>query len=252
MLPIVLIHGFPLDSSMWREQAAFLRGRGFETIVPDLPGFGERGRDWKDEPGDLSMEGLAEFVLDVIEREAGGRAIVGGLSMGGYILLALLRAHPACAAGVMLMDTRAEADTPEGRAGRMKSIEEIRKSGIGSLVESLMGRLVSNNAAEGVKRELRAMMERQVPETVMAAQAAMARRRDQTNVLATLKMPALIVVGEEDAVTPVSAAQAMHGNITAGGGSSTLVRIAGAGHMSPMEAPAAVNEAVAAFAARVQ
>src|SRR5262245_8714444 len=137
MLPIVLIHGFPFDGSMWRAQEEFLsspEGGGYRVLAPDLAGFGPSPQTPAPDPATASMEGFAEEIHRLIARE-GGKAIVGGLSMGGYVLLSLLRSYPHDVAAAMLIDTRAQADTPEVRANRLKSIENVKANGTGTLME---------------------------------------------------------------------------------------------------------------------
>ena len=162
-------------------------------------------------------------------------------------MLALLRAYPGDVAGAMFINTRAEADSAEARAKRLKSIEEVKASGTGGLVEAMMGRLLGKNPTAGLQAEMRRLMSRQSAAAVIAAQSAMARRRDQTELLPRLKVPALIVAGAEDAVTPPAVARGMHALIPG----SRLVEIPGAGHMTPLEAPEALAVAIRDFAAGV-
>jgi len=190
------------------------------------------------------MEGYAAEVHRFIGA-LGGPAVVGGFSMGGYILLALLRAFPEDVAGAMLINTRADADSAEARANRLKSIDDVRAAGTGGLVEAMIGRLLGKNATAALKEEMRGLMSRQSAAAVIAAQSAMSRRRDQTELLPQLRVPALIVVGAEDAVTPPAVARGMHALIPG----SQLVEIAGAGHMTPLEAPEALGVAIRDFAA---
>jgi len=251
MLPIVLIHGFPFDSGMWREQAAFLRGKGHTVVTPDLPGFGGTPPLPRER---TSMEAFAGVVHEEIAK-VGRKAIVGGLSMGGYVLLALLRDYPESVAAAMLIDTRADADSAEAQANRLKSIEEIEKNGPGKVVEGMMGKLFGKQPTEAVKGEVKGMMERQKAgvggggwEGMANALWGMAKRRDQTDLLPELRVPVLIVVGAEDGITPPSVALKMQSLMPQG----MVVQIAGAGHMSPMEQPAAVNRAIETFLATVK
>ena len=239
MAPILFIHGFPFDGTMWDHQ----RDAGFPMLAPDLPGF---GKSTAPSPASPSIEAYADAVLQII-RQQKEKPIVAGLSMGGYILLALLRQHAAELAGAILIDSRAEADTPEARANRLNSIEDIRAHGTANVINGLMARLLAPNATDAVKAETRAIMERQSPTAVIVAQSAMANRRDQADLLPQLKLPTLIIVGEKDIMTPPSAARAMHAAIPG----SQLIEIPDAGHMSPMENPPAVNAALREFAAKV-
>jgi len=248
MLPILLIHGFPFDGSMWRAQREFLEsaaGGGLTVITPDLPGFGASAEPVPREP---SMEEYAEAVHRVMHEHGAGRFIVGGMSMGGYVVFPLLRAYPNHVAAVMLIDTRAEADAPDARANRLKAIEDIRAMGnTTKLIHGLLPRLVGVKAGAEVQQNLRAMMASQLPEAVIAAQTAMASRRDQTDYLPAIRVPTLIVVGDQDVITPPAVARGMREKIPG----SQLVEIPDCGHMSPVEAPEALNAAIRDFAMTV-
>jgi pimeloyl-ACP methyl ester carboxylesterase len=245
MTPIVLIHGFPLDSSMWAAQAAFLKspaGGSHSVFTPDLPGFGKEGGTAPAREK-ASIEGYAETIHALIQEKCGGKAIVGGLSMGGYILLALLRDYGDDVVAAMFLDTRADPDTADGRAARMKSIEELQKGNAAGVHDTLLGRMLGKRPSEVVKRQVRTMMEGQPPAAFIAAQSAMAKRRDQSDLLPELKIPVLIVVGAEDAITPPSVALAMQSHMP----HALVVQIVASGHMTPMEQPDAVNGAMRAF-----
>jgi pimeloyl-ACP methyl ester carboxylesterase len=253
-LPILLLHGFPFDGSMWRpvvvrlqepaERAAKAPGETgtFQVFAPDLPGFGAPPLPIPS-PEDLTIEWYAEVVQRLI-RGIGGRAVVGGFSMGGYILLALLRSHPEAVAGAMFISTRADADSAEARANRLRSIEAVRAGGTGGLVEAMLGRLLGPASSETLQEEMRTMMSRQSPAAVIGAQSAMARRRDQGDLLPRIQVPALIVAGAQDVVSPPAVARAMQSQIP----HCRLVEIPRAGHMTPLEAPDAVATAIADFA----
>jgi len=242
---IVLMHGFPMDGSMWRPQAEALRAAGHTVLTPSLPGFGGTAAWGKTQ---YSIEAMAEVVRDVVVREANGRAVVGGFSMGGYVLLALLRDFPEVVKAAMFIDTRPEADTAEARETRLKSIETVTAQGTGPVVEGMLGRLLSKYAGEAVKAEARGIMEKQSAEGVIGAQWAMSRRRDQTDLLGEIKVPSLVVVGDSDAITPPSVAMHMHNRIEG----SMLVQIAHAGHLANLEQPEAVNHAIKTFLATVK
>lgn len=245
MLPIILIHGFPFDGSMWREQAAFLRspeGGARAVFTPDLPGFGPGPADPAPAPESASIEFYAAWIHRRIA-DIGGRAVVGGLSMGGYILFSLLRQFPQDVAAAIFLDTRHDADSPEARENRKKSIEEVQKNGPGAIAEGLLPRLVGTNATPALKQTMLSIMQRQSAAAIIAAQIAMAARRDQTDLLPQIHVPVQIIVGAQDAITPPSVALAMQGHIP----QSMLVQIAGAGHLSAMEQPGAVNTALRAF-----
>jgi 3-oxoadipate enol-lactonase len=244
MIPIIFIHGFPLDASMWQQQVEYFRGRGHSVLAPDLPGFGGEPPLPREH---CSIDAFADKIHELIVREARGQAIVGGFSMGGYVLLALLRNHPEAVAAAVFIDTRAEADSPDGRSARLKSVEEIPHKGPGALIDTMMGKVLAKKPNPAVKEQTRAMMERQSPEGILCAQLAMSKRRDQTDLLARLTLPVLIIVGSEDAVTPPSVALAMQSHVP----HAMVAQIVSAGHMSPMEQPAAVNSTIETFLSTV-
>jgi len=250
MVPVVLLHGFPFDGSMWRDQAAFLRspeGGGHAVFTPDLPGFGPEPQETAFSPEDATIEAFAGSVHRLID-SIGGRAVVGGFSMGGYILLALLRQFPGDVAAAIFLDTRPDADSAEARANRLASIEDVSKNGSAAFVESMLPRLLGPSAQPAAKDRTRKIMQRQSVPAIIAAQRAMSIRRDQGDLLSQIPVPVQIIVGAQDAITPPSVALAMQSRIP----HAMLVQIAGAGHMSPIEQPAAVNTALRSFLALVK
>lgn len=237
---ILLIHGFPLDGSMWVPQVTFLTAKGFHVLAPHLPGFGGTA-PWGQER--YSIDALAEEMHRLIQDQAGGRAVVAGFSMGGYIVQALVRAHPEAVRGVIFVDTRAEADSLEVRAGRLRSIDDVRAQGVAPLVETMLPRLLSKYATPELRSQVRGIMLRQSPAGVMGAQYAMAQRRDQSDLLPMIQVPTLLLVGAEDTITPPSVAMAMHNRIP----DSMLVQVANAGHLANLEMPESVNNAIVSF-----
>jgi 3-oxoadipate enol-lactonase len=244
-VPIVLLHGFPFDGGMWERQVAFLQSReggAFHVLAPDLPGFGKAPLVPAPAAESASVEAYAEEVHQWI-RYRGGRAIVGGFSMGGYILLALLRKYPRDVAGAMLISTRADADSAEARANRLKSIDDVRAKGTAGLVKTMTVRLLGPTAPPELKEHMRTLMSRQSPAAVIAAQSAMSRRPDQTDLLPKITVPVLLIAGAQDAVTPLAVPRAMQASIPG----SRLVEIPDAGHMTPLETPDAVAAAIRDF-----
>ena len=242
--PIVLIHGFPMDSAMWQPQVATLTAAGYRVSAPDLPGFGPPETavaPWPKEK--YSIEAFADVVAALIRGLPERQAVVGGFSMGGYVVLALLRNHPELLRGVMLIDSRADPDTPEGRAGRMKSCAAVAAAGIASVVEGTLDRQLSRYAPASVREEARRIMLRQNVDAFIGAQEAMSRRRDQTDLLADVRVPMLFVVGADDVITPPAVARAMGAHVKG----AMLVEVERAGHLANMEQPAAVSAAVETF-----
>jgi 3-oxoadipate enol-lactonase len=237
---VVLLHGFPLDSRIWTKQREALSSQ-CRVITPDLRGFGKSASGAK-----FSLEELADDVHALLVELGATPAILGGLSMGGYVALEYVKKYPSDLRGLMLIDTKAEGDTPEGKQGRDKMIQLVREKGSASVAEQMMPKMLAPDADQNhpaIARELRQIMESCPPLTIEHALAAMRDRRDLTAALASIAVPTLIIVGEFDAITPPKMAEAMHHAIPR----SKLVTIKGAGHMSPMEQPDQVTRAIADF-----
>jgi 3-oxoadipate enol-lactonase len=242
--PLVLLHGFPLDSRIWREQIAALSDR-FRVIAPDLRGFGQSKSA---EP--FTMESLADDVHALLAEIGALPCVLGGLSMGGYVALAYAKKYPTDLRGLALIDSKAEADTAEGKAGRDKMIELARSQGAKAVAEQMMPKMLAPDAERSrpqVKRELEQIMSAQSPLTIEHALAAMRDRADMASHLPSIAVPALVIVGEHDTLTPPAGAEKMSAAIP----KSTYVVIRGAGHMSPMEQPQQVTDALRRFAASV-
>ena len=234
---LVLIHGFPLDSAMWDAQLEALAQHCF-VVAPDLRGHGKSEAP----PGPYSIDRHADDVAALMDALGVREAVIGGLSMGGYVALAFWRRHRGKVGGLALIDTRANADTPEGRAARDATIARVRERGVGILAEEMAPRLLAseNQGETEVARTLRAMIERQPVEGMAAALLAMRDRPDASLSLTTVNVPAVVIVGEEDAITPVVVAQELARRLP----DARLSIVPRAGHMAPMEAPEAVNAAL--------
>jgi 3-oxoadipate enol-lactonase len=239
-LPIVLLHAFPFNRSMWDPQVAALFGE-CRCIVPDLRGFGDSPRS-----GPYTMDRYADDVgalLDALQIE---QAVVAGLSMGGYVALALWRRLHQRIRALVLADTRASADTPEGARKRVDLIEVARTQGIDAVIALQLPGIIGKGTREkqpDLVEGIRSIMARSTVEGIVGALEAMRARSDSTPFLASIDVPTLIIVGEEDAITPVKDARAMHEAIP----SSRLEVIPEAGHMSNLERPAAFNTALSDF-----
>lgn len=234
---VVLVHGFPFDRRMWRFQATKLANAGWRVVVPDLFGFGQ-----SEGTGRPSMEAHADDLARLLDQLHVAKAIVAGFSMGGYVALAFAERHADRLDGLVLIDTRAEADTPEGKGKRDAVIVEV----LGKGVRPLAMRQMASQFTEATRKnqrllaeEVRDLMLSQAKAGVVAALQAMRDRPDRRPVLLALQAPCLVLVGEQDAVTPLVAAQAM-----AEAARAPLRVIAGAAHLSPMEKPQDVNAAL--------
>jgi 3-oxoadipate enol-lactonase len=239
-LPIVFVHAFPLDRSMWAPQVGALVRQG-RCIAPDLRGFGT-----SPPAPPYSMDQYADDVAALLEALGARPAVVVGVSMGGYIAFALWRRHRATVRALVLADTRAGADTDEGREKRRRLIEVARSRGSGTVAEMQIGSMVGETTRQRrpeVVETVRAMMAAAPVEGIVGALEAMMARPDSTPTLATIAVPTLIVVGEEDTLTPPADAQAMHAQIRG----SRLEVIAQAGHICNLERPAAFTHIVSEF-----
>jgi 3-oxoadipate enol-lactonase len=242
--PLLLVHGFPLDHSMWHVEPASLPAQ-VRVIAPDLPGFGRSpAADDK-----LTMEQFADCLAGMLDALAVREPVVlCGLSMGGYIGLQFWRKYAVRLRGLIFCDTRAQADAPEAAAARLVMADRVLSEGPAPLVETMLPKLF----AETTRRErpqvvagLRAVMMATDPRGIAAAARGMAERPDMTARLAEIRCPTLVLVGQEDALTPPADMRTMAAAIPG----AKYVEIPAAGHMSPLENPAAVNGAIAEFLA---
>jgi 3-oxoadipate enol-lactonase len=235
---VVLLHAFPLHSGMWSRQIAALSPR-FRVIAPDYPGLGKS----TPRPEPSTMEVLAEQVLGLLGSVRVDRAVVVGLSMGGYLSFELYRQRPGLFRGLALCDTRAGADTSEGAANREVFARNALEKGLHWVADEMTPKLLRPQPDPAAVREVRALIGQGTPAGVAAAQRGMARRPDSTSTLASVACPTLVVVGAEDTLTPPAEAEKM----VAGIKGARLARISGAGHLPNLESPAAFDAALLDF-----
>lgn len=233
--PMLLVHAFPLSGAMWERQIMAFAGRR-RVIAPDLRGFGATPLGAEA----VSMDRYADDLAGLLDALGIGEATLVGLSMGGYIAFAFLRRHRARLAGLILADTRPQADTPEGRDGREANARLVLAQGTSVLADKMLPGLLAPGASDAVKAEVRGLIEANRPEGVAAALRAMAARPDSTDLLPTIAVPTLVLVGSEDGLTPPPVARAMADLIPGSG----FAEIAGAGHLSNLEQPEAFNIAL--------
>jgi pimeloyl-ACP methyl ester carboxylesterase len=241
--PVLLIHAFPVNVDMWRPQLERVP-EGWRFIAPAVRGFGP-------EPaahGPFTLDDVAADLAEFMDHLKLDTAVIGGLSMGGYITLALFRRSPERFDGMILADTRAEADTPEGREGRRTMIELVRAKGPGAVADQMLPKLLSAATRER-QPELVAWVSRMIQsasvEAIAAALEAMMARPDSTPDLSRVNCPALIIVGAEDEITPETNARAMEKHIDR----SRVVVLPDAGHLSNLESPDAFSRALSDFLA---
>jgi pimeloyl-ACP methyl ester carboxylesterase len=240
--PVVLLHAFPLCRAMWRPQIEALKST-CRLILPDLPGFG-------DSPlldGTPSVEAMADAVAGLLqERNIREPVILGGVSMGGYVAFAFARKYADRLRGLILADTRAEPDDDTAKANRDKLIGFAATNPASAVVEQMLPRLLGARTLKespAVVEEVRRLGSAQRPAALMAALQALRNRPDSTPTLSQFRVPALVLVGQEDVLTPPALAEGMAARI----GNARLVVVEGAGHLANLEQPAAFNESVKAF-----
>lgn len=240
--PVVFLHGFPHHRGLWAPQVSALMDRA-RCITVDLRGLGES------EAGQsTTMDDYADDVAALLDHLKVERAIVCGLSMGGYAAFALWRRHMARVRGLVLMDTRAGADAPEGIRKRRDMIALAQERGASGVADAMITGMVGKSTREKcpeVVDTMHAMLESAPVSGILEALHALMERPDSTPTLATITVPTLIVVGDEDVLTPVAESETMHRGIAG----SRLEVIAGAGHVSNVERPAAVNHVLSEFLA---
>jgi pimeloyl-ACP methyl ester carboxylesterase len=243
--PVVLLHAFPCNRSMWAPQiGALIQNHQFRVIIPDFRGFGE-----SDVPeGPYLMETLADdlaALLDALKIEG---CVLGGLSMGGYVAFAFYRKYSARVQALILADTRPQADTEEGRAAREEMAQLAEREGSQAVAERYLPRMLTPETLQeptGTTARLRAMMEAASPTGIVGALRGLALRPDSTDLLPQIHCPTLILVGAEDGITPPADAHLMAERIP----HARLVTIPRAAHLANLEQPEAFNQALAAFLA---
>ena len=239
--PVVLLHPFPLDANYWSPQLS-APPEGWRLLAPDFRGFGTQGA------GDTPVEGLGEYARDVLamlDARRIDRAVIAGVSMGGYVAMEMVRLAQARVRALVLANSRLDADSPENRANRQKMLDLIAAEGSAG-VAMQMPKLLSD-AAERERPDLVARLRATIADTpatgVDAAVRAMMGRPDSTAVAAAYGGPVLIVSGSEDALTPPPLQQAMHAAMPG----SLLEVIPGAGHLASLEQPQQFNAILQRF-----
>lgn len=234
-LPLVLIHGFGLNRGIWRDMATHYLA-DYRVILPDVRGHGESDAPKGAYPMALLAEDLAGL-LDHLEIE---QAVVCGHSMGGYIALAFAAHYLERLAGLGLITSRAEADSAEKKEGRLRLVETVQKQGSIALAETLAPRLSHDPAVVKAAYDLIAATP---PTGIIGAALGMAERPDRTALLERLKVPTLVVAGEEDQIVPLDDARQLANGLVRG----TLVEIPGAGHAAMLEQPQRLANALVDF-----
>jgi len=241
-VPVLFVHGYPLDHSMWHAQLDGL-AKDCRMIAPDLRGFG--GSDAT--PGTVTMQQMADDLaglLDVLTITE--PVIFCGLSMGGYVAWQFAFRHRQRLTKLILCDTRAIADTPEAAAGRRKTADQVLEQGSAVVVDSLLPKLFAPSTSANQPQliaQTRDVILRTKPEGIAAALRGMADRPDVSERLPSIDVPALLVCGEHDAISPPDEMRRISSQMP----NAKFVQIGNAGHMAPLEQPTAVNDAIRQF-----
>lgn len=237
--PLVLVHGHPFDRSMWRPQ---LHRPGWRVIAPDLRGYGRSPVM----PGTTTLEAFARDLAALLDRLQIGRFVLGGLSMGGQIVMEFHRLFPDRVRGLLLAATFATADTEAGKAARYAAADRLLREGMTGYATEVLPRMLAPQTIQtdpATAQHVLAMMRSAPPDGAAAALRGRAERPDYTEMLATVTVPTLVVVGTEDTFTPVSDAEFIRSRVPG----ATLVVVDGAAHLPNLERPNEFNAALDTF-----
>ena len=241
-LPIVFLHAFPLNRTMWAAQENALSSQ-FRIVTIDLRGHGESDAPlWH-----YMLDQSADDVRTLLDHLAIQQALFVGLSMGGYILFAFYRMFADRVKGLILADTRAQADTTEGKQGRFQMAQTAYKKGPSAIADLMVPKLLSPMRIQtepGLVRQVRAMIEGNQISGIAGDLMAMAERPDSVPLLSRITCPTQLIVGELDQATPPSDSKLMAEQIP----HASLAIIPNAAHLSNLEQPEAFNQIVATFA----
>ncbi|PYX38488.1 MAG: alpha/beta hydrolase [Acidobacteria bacterium] len=239
--PLVLLHPFPVHHEFWLPAAQALTSR-YRIVMPDVRGHGESDIG----EGPATMEKHAGDLARVLDDADVGRAVFAGVSIGGYILFEFWRRYRGRVAGLALCCTRAQADTAEGRAGRLKAAEDVLERGTEPFIESMLSRVFSQRTLTmrpDLVEEARGMMRKMSPADIAEVQRGMAQRPDSVATLASINVPTLLVMGEEDRFAPAADGELMRSHIAG----SSLAIIPQAGHFAVWEQPEEVGRLLRQF-----
>lgn len=223
--PLVLVHGYPFDHSIWNEVASQLE-KDFDLILPDLRGFGESTT--VNVP--YSMTDIATDLAAVLDSLGIEKAAFAGHSMGGYVALAFAKVFPNRVSGLALVSSQVAADTPERKEGRYKTAADVKQKGVQIVADSMTDKLSAN---QGVREFIRPLVGKQSVAGVAGALGAMAEREDLTSFIASFSRPLVLIHGDADELIPIDRAR----EVKALAPSAYLSELMGAGHMLMMEMP---------------
>jgi pimeloyl-ACP methyl ester carboxylesterase len=239
MNALLFIHGFPFDHRMWRHQVAAFPET--QRIAPDLRGAGaNRGPEAREE---YSMHTYATDLVRLLDNGHIDQAVICGLSMGGYIAFELLRRFPGRVRAAILCNTKASADSLEAKQGRDAMMQRARMEGASGIARELVPKLLARPPRPELAREVTEMISRQPVSGIVGALHAMRGRPDSTPLLGQIRVPVLVLAGDNDQIVPAAGMEEMARAIPG----AQFVLIRGSGHLSPLEEPGAFNDALKAF-----
>ncbi len=231
--PVVFVHGFPLSRATWQKQIETLRS-SHRVIAPDLRGLGENDAA----SGTTTMEQFADDIHALLQQLKTGPVVLVGHSMGGYIALAFARKFPDMLRGLVLVATKAGADTPEAAAGRRATADKVKAGGANVVVDAMAPKmLAASNQDQKMADQVRGFMAPSKPDSVIAALLGMAERPDSTSMLANIAVPTLVITGADDTVIPPAESEKLAAAIPG----AQLKKISSAGHIVAFEQPAEFN-----------
>jgi pimeloyl-ACP methyl ester carboxylesterase len=240
MTTLLLIHAFPVDAGMWDGQVAAL-GSDAEVLAPHLPGFGDTPS-----AGDvMTMDAAADFLAATLDKAGAERAVVCGLSIGGYVAFSLWRRHRDRIAGLLLANTKSEADDEAGKEKRKAVAEKARAEGSEAIADA-SPLLLSEGADSALWDRVKEMIRRQSADAIAAAALGMGERPDSTPILGEIDVPTTVLVSSGDTLIPAAVSEPMAKEIPG----AELVTLEGAGHLSNLEDPEGFNRALRDLLAR--
>lgn len=245
-LPIIFLHGFPFDKTMWHEQLEFLKST-HRVIACDIRGFGQS----TDEASHLSMDLFADDIIQFMDTLKIEKAIICGLSMGGFIALNLMKRYPKRFSALILCDTQCIADTAEVKENRFKAIKKIEADGVFDFNDSFIKKVFHKESLENKKElvsNLRNVVFSNSEHIIKQGLIALAERSETCSILSEIRIPTLIICGIEDEVTPLIQSEMMHHSIQG----SIFHVIDDGGHVSNLEQPEVFNKHLLDFFERVE
>ena len=240
-LAVTLVHAFPLSHKMWQPQIELLKD-SYRVVAPDLRGFGQTDAG----DGQYTLEFFVDDLIELLDHLKIPKTVVCGLSMGGYIVLRAIERNPERFSGLVLCDTRSEADSNEAKIKRAGAIKTVKTQGVAAFADGFVKTVLTPQtfaARPQLVTAVKNLVQASSPIGIGAALLAMASRTDTTASLPKIGVPTLILVGEQDALTPPAAAQSMHSKIP----NAELHILPNAAHMSNLENPHEFNQHLLAF-----